>query len=83
MKLPGDAAKLGITDSHEFLGFVKLCFAQKRKTLVNNLRELAEPETIKAALAALNLATSARAEALSVAELAALFETVRKRELGY
>jgi len=83
MKLPGDAAKLGVTDVDKFLGFVKLCFAQKRKTLVNNLRELAGPETIKAALVALKLDRSARAEALSVAELAALFETVRKRERGY
>jgi 16S rRNA (adenine1518-N6/adenine1519-N6)-dimethyltransferase len=82
MKLPGDAAKMGVTDVDKFLGFVKLCFAQKRKTLVNNLRELAEPETIKAALAALKLDRSARAEALSVAELAALFETVSQRERG-
>src|SRR5262249_34168604 len=38
MKLPGENARLELQDGGLFLDFVKQCFAQKRKTLVNNLR---------------------------------------------
>ena len=48
LRLPGDRAKWpGINDA-AFLDFVKLCFSQKRKTLVNNLKLRAKPELIKA-----------------------------------
>jgi len=77
MKLPGEDANLGITNIPRFLEFAKLCFTQKRKTLVNNLRALCEPEKVKDALAALRLEPTARAEELSVAQLAALYEKVR------
>ncbi len=73
LKLPGDKAQLGISDDEQFLDFVKKCFAQKRKTLVNNLRGIATPERVKAALVDFRLSASARAEELSVAQLAALF----------
>jgi len=73
MKLPGEGAKLGIADSGKFLEFVKACFAQKRKTLVNNLRGLATPEKVKDALAAMKVGAAARAEELTVAELATLY----------
>lgn len=73
MSLPGDGAKLGIADSEKFLKFVKACFAQKRKTLVNNVRGMATPEKAKEALAAMNLSAAARAEELSVAELGELY----------
>ena len=73
MKLPGEGAKLGIADSGRFLEFVKRCFAQKRKTLVNNLRGTATPEKIKDVLATMQLGAAARAEELSVAELGALY----------
>jgi 16S rRNA (adenine1518-N6/adenine1519-N6)-dimethyltransferase len=55
-----------------FLDFAKLCFALKRKTLVNNLRSLANPATIREALASLALRPDSRAEQLSVRQLAAL-----------
>ena len=55
-----------------FLDFVKLCFSQKRKTLVNNLRSLAKPAAIREALAWLDLRHDSRAEQLSVSHLAAL-----------
>jgi 16S rRNA (adenine1518-N6/adenine1519-N6)-dimethyltransferase len=77
LKLPGDKAKLGISDDEQFLDFVKKCFAQKRKTLVNNLRGIATPERVKAALVDSALSASARAEELSVAQLAALFTRLR------
>lgn len=73
LRLPGEHAKLGLKDEPRFLNFVKLCFSQKRKTLVNNLRSLAKPEKIRAALASLSLRPDARAEQLTVAQLAALF----------
>jgi 16S rRNA (adenine1518-N6/adenine1519-N6)-dimethyltransferase len=77
LKLPGDKAQLGISDDERFLDFVKKCFAQKRKTLVNNLRGIATPEAVRATLADLGLSAAARAEELSVARLAALFKKRR------
>jgi len=72
LRLPGERAKLSLSDASRFLDFVKLCFSQKRKTLVNNLRSLAKPDRVREALASLNLRPDARAEQLPVAQLAAL-----------
>jgi len=73
LRLPGERAKLGLKDETRFLNFVKLSFSQKRKTLVNNLKSLAKPDKIRAALASLSLLPDARAEQLAVAQLAALY----------
>lgn len=70
---PGARAQLGLSNEQNFLDFVKLCFAQKRKTLVNNLRSLANPNHTKEALAGCGLREDARAEQLSVGKFAALF----------
>lgn len=72
LRLPGERAKLSLRDEAAFLGFVKLSFAQKRKTLVNNLRSLASPDVVRQTLAAQNLRVDARAEQLSVRQFAAL-----------
>lgn len=88
LRLPGERAKLSFTSSapagagaqanpsrdaeSRFLDFVKLCFSQKRKTLVNNLRSLAKPDRVREALASQNLRPDARGEQLPVAQLAAL-----------
>src|SRR6266446_1453546 len=72
LRLPGERAKLSLSDVSRFLDFVKLCFSQKRKTLVNNLRSLAKPDSVREALASLSLRPDARAEQLSVSQLAAL-----------
>jgi 16S rRNA (adenine1518-N6/adenine1519-N6)-dimethyltransferase len=72
MRLPGERAKLSLGRESRFLDFVKLCFSQKRKTLVNNLRARAKPDATREALGELNLRTDSRAEQLSVAQLAAL-----------
>jgi 16S rRNA (adenine1518-N6/adenine1519-N6)-dimethyltransferase len=77
LKLPGQNAGLGISEEAAFMDFVKLCFAQKRKTLVNNLRALAAPHKVKEILAELGLVAAARAEELPVAQLAALFQKLR------
>jgi 16S rRNA (adenine1518-N6/adenine1519-N6)-dimethyltransferase len=73
LRLPGERAMLGLRDEPAFLDFVKLCLAQKRKMLVNNLRSLAKPEQVRTMLAAQRLRPDARAEQLSVAEFATLF----------
>jgi 16S rRNA (adenine1518-N6/adenine1519-N6)-dimethyltransferase len=88
LRLPGERAKLELagrdsraadnradaahTAESHFLKFVKLCFSQKRKTLVNNLRSLAKPEKIRRLLSSLALRPDARAEQLTVSQLAAL-----------
>jgi 16S rRNA (adenine1518-N6/adenine1519-N6)-dimethyltransferase len=74
LKLPGQKAQLEIPDDLKFMDFVKICFAQKRKTVVNNLRGLADPAKVKELLADLGLGPSARAEELSVERLAGLFK---------
>ncbi len=72
LRLPGERAKLGLRDEVAFLDFVKLCFSQKRKTLVNNLRPLANPNVVREALASQTLRLDARAEQLTVSQFAAL-----------
>jgi 16S rRNA (adenine1518-N6/adenine1519-N6)-dimethyltransferase len=72
LRLPGERAKLGLDDDARFLTFVKTCFSQKRKTLVNNLRALAKPERVREALASLHLRPDARGEQLTVGQLAGL-----------
>jgi 16S rRNA (adenine1518-N6/adenine1519-N6)-dimethyltransferase len=73
LRLPGDRAKLRNLDESRFLDFVKMCFSQKRKTLVNNLKLRVKPDLIRDALANLNLRADARAEQLSVINFAAIF----------
>jgi 16S rRNA (adenine1518-N6/adenine1519-N6)-dimethyltransferase len=74
LRLPGEKAAAPVINEEKFLQFVKLCFAQKRKTLVNNLRSISEPEATRSAFGALGLKPGARAEELSVKQLMALFE---------
>jgi 16S rRNA (adenine1518-N6/adenine1519-N6)-dimethyltransferase len=82
MSLPGERENLGIApdDEARFLEFVQLCFAQKRKTLRNNLRSLAPPalptEKLAAVLAARGLRADARAEQLALSDFAALFRAL-------
>jgi 16S rRNA (adenine1518-N6/adenine1519-N6)-dimethyltransferase len=78
MRLPGEKAKLQLTGEEKFLEFVKLCFAQKRKMLVNNLRAIAEPGDTRAILTGLGLSPGARAEELGVSQLSALFSGLTK-----
>jgi 16S rRNA (adenine1518-N6/adenine1519-N6)-dimethyltransferase len=77
LRLPGERARLGQSDETSFLEFVKVCFAQKRKTLVNNLKSEVQTELVRTAMASLKLRGDARAEQLSVAELAALYRHLR------
>jgi 16S rRNA (adenine1518-N6/adenine1519-N6)-dimethyltransferase len=72
IRLPGQRAKLPHIEEAAFLEFVKLCFAQKRKTLVNNLKSRVKAELVREALANLNLRADARAEQLSATNFATL-----------
>jgi 16S rRNA (adenine1518-N6/adenine1519-N6)-dimethyltransferase len=69
-------ASLGVSET-EFLNFARKAFAQKRKTLANNLRaaELAS-EAIAHAFASANINPQARAEALSIESLATLWRSL-------
>ncbi|HYL10965.1 MAG TPA: 16S rRNA (adenine(1518)-N(6)/adenine(1519)-N(6))-dimethyltransferase RsmA [Candidatus Acidoferrales bacterium] len=74
LRPPGERANLGLGDEGRFFEFVKQCFAQKRKKLTNNLRALATPEAIGNVLRDLGIRSDARAEQLSVAQFAQLYQ---------
>jgi 16S rRNA (adenine1518-N6/adenine1519-N6)-dimethyltransferase len=76
MDLPGAGSALGIENTAAFFEFVKVCFAQKRKTLWNNLRSALGEERTKIALAAASIEPRARAEELSVAQFAAIYRSL-------
>jgi len=66
-------AEFGV-EERPFLAFARQAFAQKRKTLANNLRAAKyAPAAIQTALASAALAPLARAEELSLETLAGLF----------
>jgi 16S rRNA (adenine1518-N6/adenine1519-N6)-dimethyltransferase len=77
LRFPGDRRKLPQVDVTTFLEFVKLCFSQKRKTLANNLKSRVKPEVVREALTHLKLRVDARAEQLSVSNLAAIFSQLQ------
>ncbi len=70
---PGERARLGINDEGRFLEFLKVCFAQKRKTLRNNLRSVMTQERATALLRECGIAPSARAEELELEQFAGVF----------
>ena len=76
LTLPGERASLGISDARGFLKFIQQCFAHKRKTLRNNLLQLASSDAVHGALAATGLRSDARAEQLTLAQFAALFRAL-------
>lgn len=75
-RMPGARAKYFLRDEHVFLDFVKECFAQKRKTLRNNLRARLGTR-IDDVLREASLSPDARAEQLTVPQFAALFQSTR------
>jgi 16S rRNA (adenine1518-N6/adenine1519-N6)-dimethyltransferase len=76
LRLPGPGAQSGVGNAEDFLDFVKSCFSQKRKTLANNLRQVAKPQEIRELLKELKLREDARAEQLSVAQFAAIYRAI-------
>jgi 16S rRNA (adenine1518-N6/adenine1519-N6)-dimethyltransferase len=72
-------AELGVDESG-FLRFLRQIFAQKRKTLANNLRAAGvAPATVAAAMTAAEIDPRARAEAVPVEALAALWRQLEQR----
>jgi 16S rRNA (adenine1518-N6/adenine1519-N6)-dimethyltransferase len=65
------AASLGV-NPEEFLNFCKLAFAQKRKTLFNNLRRRYDENSVRGALSSIQIRDDARAEMLSLEQLASV-----------
>jgi 16S rRNA (adenine1518-N6/adenine1519-N6)-dimethyltransferase len=62
-----------------FIAFLRNCFAQKRKTLANNLRSAGHTsESIAAALAASAIPPQSRAEQLDLDRMAALFHQIAR-----
>ena len=61
-----------------FVDFLKLVFAQKRKTLANNLRQRYPEAAIAKALANAGLRRDSRAEQLSLEKMAAVYRTIRQ-----
>ena len=90
LNFPGAGAKLQLRDATAFMDFVQLCFAQKRKTLFNNLRakfskkkpskkisSTAAPKfDLQEVLRSADISASARAEELTIAQFASLFRAL-------
>lgn len=61
-----------------FIAFLKLAFAHKRKTLVNNLRGQYDDVAIRAGLKSAGLRADVRAEAMSLEKTAAVFRALQR-----
>jgi 16S rRNA (adenine1518-N6/adenine1519-N6)-dimethyltransferase len=72
-------AELGV-EPEEFIGFLKQCFAQKRKTLRKNLRAAGfDAGRAARALEAAGIASMARAEELGLESMAGLWKWLKER----
>ncbi len=69
------AAKLGV-QPQPFLEFLKLAFGQKRKTLLNNLKQRYDEESAKKAIATAKLRSDVRAEAVELEKMAKVFKAL-------
>jgi len=76
------SSALGIDNADTFQAFLRQAFAQKRKTLANNLRAagFSTPDTSRA-LAAAGIDPQIRAEALSLESFAAMWKILRGADL--
>lgn len=76
LRFPGERSQLGVKDEAGFLTFLKVCFAQKRKTLRNNLRSLIPQARATDLLRECGIGPSARAEEIGLAHFARLFAAI-------
>lgn len=79
---PGEAARLGLESVERFLEFAERCFAHKRKTLANNLKADYGTASVSEALNKHGHGPKARAEELSVENLALLWRSLEGRPPG-
>jgi 16S rRNA (adenine1518-N6/adenine1519-N6)-dimethyltransferase len=84
LRLPGTSSFSQESSPEDFLDFVKVCFAQKRKTLANNLKPLHDATSIRELLESLKVRPDARAEQLNVQDFIRLFDAISsvKRSAG-
>jgi 16S rRNA (adenine1518-N6/adenine1519-N6)-dimethyltransferase len=75
LRIPGARQNCSVKDERAFLEFIKECFAQKRKTLRNNLRARLGEKT-EEILHEAGLPPDARAEQLTVPQFVALFNLI-------
>lgn len=73
--------KLGVSGDG-FVDFLRLSFAQKRKTLWNNLKDTYVTDELKRALSEARIKPTARAETLSLEESAAVYRALRNLHEG-
>lgn len=64
-------------DPEAFLAMLKLAFAQKRKTLANNLKGRYDDRAIRSALKEAGVRPDARAEALALDRMAAIYRALK------
>ena len=76
LRVPGERTRLNVEDEAGFMKFLKACFAQKRKTLRNNLRSLMPQERAAAILRDCGIAANARAEEIGLKEFARIFAAI-------
>lgn len=74
---PGAGASLNVSNEENFLDFVRSCFREKRKTLVNNLVRLFPRSRIQSWLDEAGLSPSVRSEQVSLTQLAALYDALK------
>ncbi|QJG66720.1 16S rRNA (adenine(1518)-N(6)/adenine(1519)-N(6))-dimethyltransferase RsmA [Mycoplasma phocoenae] len=64
-------------DDKDFLEFVKLCFAQRRKTLINNLLNKYNKEQIWLIFEKMNFKSNVRAQELSLNQFIKLYQEIK------
>ncbi len=81
LNLAPQIEKLGVAGDG-FIGFLKLSFAHKRKTLWNNLKSGYDEAELRRAMTQARINPSARAETLSLKQSATLFRALRSSPEG-
>src|SRR5580698_2871076 len=76
MTLPGEGPSLDIATPEKFFEFLGASFAQKRKTLRNNLVATSTDERIHEALQKAGVRSDARAEQLTLTQFATIFKSI-------
>ena len=79
IKIDPQFERLGV-DETGFIEFLKLSFGQKRKTLINNLREKYDTTLAKQALVAAKVRPDVRAEAISLESAAEIYKSLAGRQ---
>jgi 16S rRNA (adenine1518-N6/adenine1519-N6)-dimethyltransferase len=78
MKMKSRFAELEV-DEAGFIAFLKVMFAQKRKTVSNNLKVAYDKAVMKTALEGAGIAPSARAEGIGLPEMARLYRKLKQQ----